>query len=103
MTLVQSTVPLRISAAIEEATGEVVDVGARIGWLLDLVAEMSTQLMQRCWEPATFTVLHGDVDSLGRKLPAAAAVVAQRLGWIPQPPPGVYAPSQGGGVPAGNG
>jgi hypothetical protein len=34
------------------------------------------------------------VDCLGRKLPSTAAVIAQRLGWIPQPPSGVYVPSR---------
>jgi Putative transposase DNA-binding domain len=94
MVPIQSTVPLRIGAAIEETTGEVVDATTRIGWLLDLVAQMATELMTRCWQPATFTALHAGVDSLGRKLPPTAAVVADRLGWRPSPPPGVYAPSR---------
>ncbi|MDT5348958.1 MAG: hypothetical protein QOH91_2245 [Mycobacterium sp.] len=94
MAVIQSGLPLRVVAAAEEAPGEVVAVGDRIGWLLDLVAGMSADLMRRCWQPATFTVLHSNVDSLQRKLPATAAVVAQRLGWIPQPPPGVYVPSR---------
>jgi Putative transposase DNA-binding domain len=94
MAVIQSAVPLRIGAAVVEATGEVIDVGPRIGWLLDLVADLSTELMHRCWRPATFSALHEGVDSLGRKLPSTAAVVAQRLGWIPQPAPGVYAPSR---------
>jgi IS605 OrfB family transposase len=94
MALIQSTVPLRIGAAIEETTGEVVDATTRIGWLLELVAQMSTELMMRCWQPETFSALHAGVDSLGRRLPPTAAVVAARLGWIPQPPSGVYAPSR---------
>lgn len=38
MTMLQSAVPLRIGAAIEEATGQVIDATPRIGWLLDLVS-----------------------------------------------------------------
>jgi hypothetical protein len=34
--VIQSGVALRVVAAAEEATGEVVAVDARIGWLLDL-------------------------------------------------------------------
>jgi hypothetical protein len=94
MALIQSVVPLRIGAAIDEVTGEVVDIRKLIGWLLDLIADLSTDLMERCWQPASFTALHEGVDSLGRKLPSAAAVVAQRLGWIPQPADGVYVPSR---------
>ena len=94
MTLIQSTVPLRVNAIIDEVTGEVVEAGQLTGWLLDLVAELSADLMGRCWQPATFTTLREGVDALGRKLPPTAAVVAQRLGWIPQPPAGVYAPSR---------
>jgi hypothetical protein len=85
---------MRIGAAIEEDSGEVVDAAPRIGWLLDLVAELSADLMQRCWRPATFTTLHAGVDSLGRKLPSTAAVVAARLGWIPHPRAGLYVPSR---------
>jgi hypothetical protein len=92
--MIQSAVPMRIGAAVVEATGELVEAGPRIGWMLDLVADLSTDLMRRCWQPATFTALHGGVDSWGRKLPSTAAVVAQRLGWIPQAPPGVYVPSR---------
>jgi hypothetical protein len=94
VTVIQSAVPLRIGAAIEENSGEVVDAAARIGWLLDLVADLSADLMARCWRPATFTTLHAGVDALGRKLPPTAAVAAQRLGWTPQTPPGVYVPSR---------
>jgi hypothetical protein len=50
--------------------------------------------MQTCWQPATFTALHEGVDSLGRKLPSTAAVIAHPLGWIPHPPTGVYVPSR---------
>lgn len=92
--MIQSAVPVRIGAAIEEGSGEVVAAAPRIGWLLDLVAELSTELMARCWRPATFTVLHEGVDFLGRRLPPTAAVAAQRLGWTPQTPPGVYVPSR---------
>lgn len=92
--VIQSGVPARISAAIEEATGQVVDAGPLIGHLLDVVAELSTTLIARCWQPATFTTLHAGVDSLGRKLPSTAAVVAQRLGWIPHAADGVYVPSR---------
>jgi hypothetical protein len=102
MTMLQSAVPMRIGAGIDEATGEVVDTTARIGWLLDLVAELSQDLMQQCWRPATFTALHGGVDPLGRKLPPTAAVVAQRLGWIPSPPAGVYVPSRVGRLAQAN-
>jgi Putative transposase DNA-binding domain len=80
MTLIQSSVPLRVGAAIEEATGEVIEAGPRIGWLLDLVAELSRDLMQQCWRPVTFEALHDGVDSLGRRLPPAAAVVAEHDG-----------------------
>jgi hypothetical protein len=94
MALIQSAVPLRVGAAIDQATGEVVEAGPLIGWLLDLVADLSTDLMGRCWQPATFTTLHQGADGLGRKLPPTAAVVAQRLGWIPQPPAEMYVPSR---------
>jgi Putative transposase DNA-binding domain len=94
MTTIQSVVPMRVRAAIVETTGEVVEVGTRIGWLLDLVTGLSTDLMQRCWQPARLAGLHDGVDSLGRKLPSTAAVVAQRLGWIPRPAEGVYVPSR---------
>lgn len=94
MTLIQSAVPLRVGAAIDEVTGEDVDIGHLMRWLLDLVANLSTDLMGRCWQPATFTKLHEGVDALGRKLPPTAAVFAQRLGWIPQPAAGVYVPSR---------
>jgi hypothetical protein len=92
--MIQSTVPLRIGAAVDEATGEVVNPGPLVRYLLDLVAGLSTDLMRRCWQPDTFTTLHQGVDSLGRRLPSTAAVVAQRLGWIPQPARGVYVPSR---------
>ncbi|MUL61121.1 hypothetical protein B5P44_00780 [Mycobacterium sp. CBMA 213] len=92
--VVQSAVPLRIAAAVDEVTGEVIDVDARIGWLLDMVERLSVALMQSCWRPATFTALHAGVDALGRKLPSTAAVVAARLGWVPAPPVGVYVPSR---------
>ena len=92
--LIQSAVPLRISAAVDDVTGEVVDVDTRIGWLLDRVEQLSAALMQSCWHPATFTALHARVDGLGRKLPSTAAVVAARLGWVPEPPAGVYVPSR---------
>jgi Putative transposase DNA-binding domain len=90
----QSAVPLRIGAAVEDACGEVIDADARIGWLLDLVEQLSAALMQSCWQPGTFTTLHAGVDAVGRKLPARAAVVAARLGWAPVPPAGVYVPSR---------
>ncbi len=94
MVMMQSAVPMRIGVAIDEATGELVDVGPMIGHLLDIVAELSTELMARCWEPATFAGLHAGVDPLGRRLPSTAAVAAQRMGWIPQPAEGVYVPSR---------
>ena len=92
--VIQSAVPLRITAAVDETTGEVIDVDARIGWLLDLVEQLSAELMQSCWQPAAFAALHAGVDGLGRRLPATAAVVAARLGWVPTPPAGVYVPSR---------
>lgn len=92
--MIQSTVPLRISAAVDETTGEVVDVGPFIGYLLELVAALSADLMNRCWQPDTFATLHHGVDCLGRRLPPTAAVVAQRLDWTPKPPDGVYVPSR---------
>lgn len=92
--VIQSAVPLRIATAIEEATGEIVDADTRVGWLLDLVHQMSVELMQSCWRPEAFAALHAGVDSMGRKLPSTAAVVAARLGWVPTPPVGVYVPSR---------
>jgi hypothetical protein len=92
--LIQSCVQLRITAAVEEAAGEVADVGEPLFWLLDLIGDLSTELMGHCWRPETFSVLHRGTDALGRKLPATAAVIAQRLGWIPHPPEGVYVPSR---------
>lgn len=92
--IIQSAVPLRIGAVVDDATGEVIDVDARFGWLLDLVEQLSAALMQSCWRPATFTALHSGVDALGRKLPSTAAVLAARLDWVPQPPVGVYVPSR---------
>jgi hypothetical protein len=92
--LIQSAVPLRIGAAIDETTGAVVEAGPMVGWLLDLLADLSTDLMDRCWQPTTFTTLHQGVDALGRKLPSTAAAAAQRMGWIPQLPDGVYVPSR---------
>lgn len=93
--VIQSAVPLRIAAAVEDATGEVVvDIDARVGWLLDLVHHMSVELMQSCWRPEAFAALHAGVDGLGRKLPSSAAAVAARLGWVPTPQAGVYVPSR---------
>ena len=92
--LIQSGLPLRIAAAVEEATGELTDVAEPLGWLLDLVSDLSTELIGHCWRPETFLALHRGTDALGRKLPATAAVIAQRLGWIPHPPEGVYVPSR---------
>jgi hypothetical protein len=57
VTVIQSAVPMRIGAAIEEGSGEVVDAAPRLVWLLDLVAELSADLMARCWRPATFGAL----------------------------------------------
>lgn len=94
MTAMQSAVPLRIAAAFDEITGEGIDPNPMIGWLLDLVQTMSTELMGQCWRPETFATLQAGVDSLGRKLPASAAVVAARLGWTPDPPAEVYVPSR---------
>ncbi len=94
MTGIVSAVPLRIAAAVEEATGEVIDVAPRIGWLLDLVEQLSQDLMQSCWQPSVFAALHAGVDGLGRKLPSTAAVVAARLGWNPVPPENMYVPSR---------
>lgn len=92
--VIQSAVPLRVAAAIEDATGEVVDADTRVGWLLGLVHQMSVELMQSCWRPEAFAALHAGVDGMGRKLPSTAAVVAARLGWVPTPPAGVYVPSR---------
>lgn len=92
--VIQSAVPLRIAAAVEDATGEVVDIDARVGWLLDLIHQMSVELMQSCWRPDAFAALHAGVDGLGRKLPLSAAVVAARLGWVPTQLAGVYVPSR---------
>lgn len=92
--VIQSAVPLRIAAAVDETTGEVIEVDARIGWLLDLVGQLSAELMQSCWQPASFAALDGGVDGLGRRLPSTAAVIAARLGWVPTPPDGVYVPSR---------
>ena len=68
--------------------------GPLIGWLLGLVVDLSADLMGRCWRPVTFTTLQQGVDARGRKLPPTAAVVAQRLGWVPRPPAGVYVSSR---------
>lgn len=92
--VIQSAVPLRIAAAVEDATGEVVDIDARVSWLLDLIHQMSVELMQSCWRPEAFAALHAGVDGLGRKLPSSAAVVAARLGWVPTPLAGVHVPSR---------
>ncbi|MGH3847728.1 MAG: hypothetical protein ACRDS0_40885, partial [Pseudonocardiaceae bacterium] len=92
--MLQSAVAVRIGAAVEEATGEVIDAGPLLGHLLDLVAELSAELMARCWRPATLAALHAGVDGLGRKLPSTAAVIAQRLGWVPQPADGVCVDSR---------
>jgi Putative transposase DNA-binding domain len=92
--LIQSAVPLRITVAVDEATGEIVDVDTPVGWLLDLVGQLGAELMQSCWRPQTFDALHAGVDGLGRKLPSTAAVIAARLGWIPAPPAAVYVPSR---------
>ncbi|BBX88892.1 transposase [Mycolicibacterium boenickei] len=92
--VIQSAVPLRISVAVDDATGEAISIDARIGWLLDLVEQLSTELMQSLWQPATFAALHGGVDGLGRRLPSTAAAAAARLGWVPTPPIGVYVPSR---------
>lgn len=43
--------------------GEVVDAGPLIGYLLDLVADLSTDLMTRCWQPASFDILHRGTES----------------------------------------
>lgn len=102
MTMLESAVPMRVRTAIEEVTGDVVEATPRIEWLLDLVVELSESLMQQCWQPSTFTVLHAGMDSLGRKLPSTAAVVAQRLGWKPRPPAGVYVPSRVGRLAQAN-
>jgi Putative transposase DNA-binding domain len=90
----QSAVPMRISAGVQESTGAVVDVAPMIGWLLEIVEQLTDDLLEKCWQPATFATLHSGVDSLHRKLPPSAAVVAARLGWTPTPPPGVYVPSR---------
>jgi len=92
--VIQSAVPLRIVAAVDETTGEVIDVDPRIGWLLDLIERLSSEMMQSCWQPATFTTLRAGVDTLGRRLPSTAAVVAARLGWNPILPAGAYVPSR---------
>jgi hypothetical protein len=94
MALIQSAVPLRVGAATDETTGDMVDAGPLIGRLLDLVADLSADLIGRCWQPDSFTMLHEGVDAQGRKLPPTAAVVAQRLGWIPERADGVYVPSR---------
>jgi hypothetical protein len=64
--LIQSAVSMRIGAAVDETTGEVIDAAPLIGWLLDLVGELAGELMRRCWQPATFTALHEGVDWHGR-------------------------------------
>lgn len=92
--VIQSAVPLRIAAAVDDATGEAVAIDARIGWLLDLVEQLGAELMQSRWQPSTFAALHGGVDGLGRRLPSTAAAAAARLGWVPTPPAGVYVPSR---------
>lgn len=92
--VIQSAVPLRIAVAVEDCTGEEVDADQRLGWLLNLVHQMSAELMQSCWRPVVFAALHAGIDALGRKLPSTAAVVAARLGWVPTPPDGVYVPSR---------
>jgi hypothetical protein len=79
VTVIESAVPMRIGAAVEEDGGEVVDATPRIVWLLDLVDELSADLMARCWRPGAFTALHQGVDSLGRKLPPPRRW--QRNGW----------------------
>ncbi|WP_244873013.1 hypothetical protein [Mycolicibacterium sp. TY66] len=94
MAVIQSAVPLRIAVAVEDSTGEEVDADQRLGWLLNLVHQMSAELMQSCWRPEVFAALHAGIDALGRKLPSTAAVVASRLGWVPAPPDGVYVPSR---------
>jgi hypothetical protein len=94
MVMIQSAVATRIGAAIDDTTGQVADAGPLIGCLLDLVADLSAELMASCWQPATFTVLQNGVDGLGRRLPSAAAVIAARLGWIPQAPDGVQVDSR---------
>ncbi len=92
--VIQSAVALRITAAVDETTGEVIEVDARIGWLLDLIEQLSSELMQSCWQPAAFAALHAGVDTWGRRLPSTAAAVAARLGWVPAPPDEVYVPSR---------
>lgn len=94
MATMQSAVAVRIGVAVDEATGEVVDADPMIGWLLDLVQQLSGDLMGRCWRQQTFATLRAGVDGLGRKLPSTAAVVAARLGWVPSPPAQVYVPSR---------
>jgi hypothetical protein len=94
MVMMQSAVAMRVGAAVDEASGQVVDAGPLIGHLLELVAELSAELMARCWQPPKLTTLQAGVDAAGRRLPSAAAVIAARLGWIPQPADGVHVDSR---------
>jgi hypothetical protein len=86
-TTVTSSVKLR-PAAVDPALAE------RIGWLLDLVHDSEARLLQQLWRSETFDTLRSGVSIDGRKLPATASVVAQRLGWIAPEPSGCYLPQR---------
>lgn len=66
----------------------------RIGWFLDLIRDSETILLQQLWNPETFETLSVGVSADGRKLPATASVIAQRLGWIAPEPAGSYLPQR---------
>ncbi|MFI6356836.1 transposase, partial [Streptomyces sp. NPDC050743] len=77
-----------IRTGVDEKTGEVLTSAGlveRVGWCVDLVADMTSALLAGHWNTADVNVLASGEDAGGRRLPSNAWMALRRLGWTVAP------------------
>ncbi|MGW4519216.1 hypothetical protein ACWEO4_46910 [Streptomyces sp. NPDC004393] len=73
---------------MDEKTGAVLTTAGlveRVGWCVDLVADMTSALLAGHWNTADVNVLASGEDAGGRRLPSNAWMALRRLGWTVAP------------------
>ncbi|WP_461092264.1 zinc ribbon domain-containing protein, partial [Streptomyces incanus] len=81
-----------LRAAVDEKTGELMSaslLAERVGWAVDLVSGMTSELTAEHWNNLDVDVLASGEDASGRKLPSNAWMALRRLGWTVTAPGGV--------------
>ncbi|GAA4628805.1 hypothetical protein GCM10023196_046710 [Actinoallomurus vinaceus] len=76
--------PVVLRRGVDEKTGELLSgsvLAERVGWAVDLVSAMASDLLAEHWNSADVDVIASGEDTAGRRLPSNAWMALRRLGW----------------------